>query len=112
MAIVEQFRKQVLFPVRLYQNEKNLRSTSNFANAISHCEGDVIVLSDQDDRWRPDKLQKFSELFSDSHADLVFTDAELIDAEGKLLGKRLWKALECGDQLAHSPTAAIFTDCY
>ena len=27
----------------------------NFENAIRHCNGDIIYLSDQDDIWKPDK---------------------------------------------------------
>ncbi len=34
--------------------------THNFENAIKHAKGDIIFLSDQDDMWMPDKVEKCS----------------------------------------------------
>ncbi len=36
----------------------------NFENAIRHCNGDIIYLSDQDDIWKPDKVEKVNYAFS------------------------------------------------
>ena len=30
----------------------------NFENAIRHCSGEIIYLFDQDDIWKPDKVNK------------------------------------------------------
>ena len=35
----------------------------NFENAIRHCSGEIIYLSDQDDIWKPDKVKKVNEAF-------------------------------------------------
>ena len=56
--------------------------TGNFSSAISGCTGDFIFLSDQDDRWMPDKVEKVMACFLEKKADLVIhngihTDAEL-----------------------------------
>lgn len=77
--------------LRIVHNAVNLRSTANFAQAIALCSGDVIVLSDQDDRWRPRKLETFAQLFSNRpELEVVFTNADLIDAAGQPTGNRLW----------------------
>jgi hypothetical protein len=51
----------------------------------------MIVLSDQDDVWRADKLQLLEqELIDHPSAGLVFSDAELVDRNLKSLGRRMW----------------------
>lgn len=36
--------------------QTNARISANFENAISHATGDIILLSDQDDIWQPNKI--------------------------------------------------------
>ena len=77
--------------VDLHENEKNLGTVKNFEQAIGLCTGDVIVLSDQDDVWRADKLQLIEEAFSrNPNVGLVFSDAEVVDEQLKPLGRRMW----------------------
>lgn len=66
--------------IRVIQNKENLGFFKNFLQAISLCTGDIIFLSDQDDVWRDDKVEKICDWFN-SHVgkDVVFTDALLID---------------------------------
>jgi hypothetical protein len=71
-------------------NKKNLGSIKNFEQAIRLCNGDVIALSDQDDVWRPDKLQLIEQAFSKSSTGLVFSDADIVDKDLKPLSRRMW----------------------
>lgn len=43
-------------PIEVHENETNVGVARNFANAISKCEGDLILLCDQDDIWCPQKI--------------------------------------------------------
>ncbi len=70
-----------------------LGPADNFARAISACEGDLIALCDQDDLWRPDKLATLADAIAARGADLVFSDADLLGADGAALGRRLWTAV-------------------
>ena len=93
-AQVETFAATTPVAVRLYVNEQNLGSTRNFERAIGLCTGDVIALSDQDDVWRSDKLHLIEEsLMKAPAAGLVFSDAEIVDADLNPLGGRLWTQL-------------------
>lgn len=47
-------------------NEKNLGYKKNFKKAISLTDGDLIFLSDQDDIWLSDKIEKMEKVFSDN----------------------------------------------
>jgi len=68
-----------------------LGSTRSFERAIAACAGTIIALSDQDDRWRADKLSVVAERFhADGRVGLVFSDASLIDAASQPIAGRLW----------------------
>jgi len=91
VEIVEAFAARAPFPLRLRVNQRNLGSTGNFERAIGLCTGDVIALADQDDVWRPPKLERLAAALAASpDVALVFSDAELVDAESRPLGRRLW----------------------
>ena len=58
VEIIEAFKARAKFEVNLLQNEDRIGYIANFANAISQCTGDIIFISDQDDVWFPEKIQK------------------------------------------------------
>lgn len=64
--LVTEFARSAPFPVRLFVNEKNLGFTQNFAKAMSHCSGDLVFLSDQDDVWFDNKIEVMVHLFDRS----------------------------------------------
>lgn len=56
--------------------------THNFDNAIRHCKGDYIYISDQDDKWTSNKVEVVQAIFEESDPDIVIhntvdTDEEL-----------------------------------
>ncbi|MGE8526361.1 glycosyltransferase family 2 protein [Chryseobacterium rhizosphaerae] len=53
--------------------------SKNFENAISHASGDIIFLSDQDDVWMGDKVEKMQKALGE--ADLVISDALISDGD-------------------------------
>lgn len=56
LSILENFRMQAPFVVKIYCNEKNLGFIKNFEKALSLCTGEIIFLSDQDDVWHSEKI--------------------------------------------------------
>jgi len=94
LEILQEFKEKVPFSVHIFQNEKNLGSTKNFEKAISLCQGDIIALCDQDDVWKPYKLEHLMEaLQANPEAGYVFSDAELVDEHMQLIGVRLWDSV-------------------
>jgi glycosyltransferase involved in cell wall biosynthesis len=94
LTIVREFAQRASFPVKIFANECTLGSSKNFERAIALCEGDIIVLSDQDDVWIPEKLAAIENLFlmySDTH--VVFSDAEIVDESLQAMGYRLWDSI-------------------
>jgi len=78
--------------IQFHINEENLRVNRNFEKAISLATGDFIFLSDQDDVWEKDKVEKILAVFQQNPtAQGVFSNAHLIDEEGNKRGtKSLW----------------------
>jgi hypothetical protein len=88
---VEAFAASAPFAVRCETTDRRLGSTRNFDRAIARCTGDVIALADQDDVWKPAKLERLAgELAAASDVGLVFSDAELADETLRPLNRRLW----------------------
>lgn len=88
---------KTLYPniFKIYVNEINLGSTKNFEKAISLCSGDYIFLSDQDDIWDENKIEKTLAVFKKNpNAEGVFSNAQLIDNKDKVFTElSLWKTI-------------------
>jgi glycosyltransferase involved in cell wall biosynthesis len=92
--IVMSFAKEFGEGLRFERNEKNLGPTKNFEKALTLCRGDIICLCDQDDVWRPNKIERIQEAFSASPEALyVFSDAEIVDENGTSVGRSLWDSV-------------------
>lgn len=57
----------------------------NFNNAIKNTTGDYIFLSDQDDIWMPDKVNKILEEFRKNHYILIQHDAIVVDENDNVI---------------------------
>lgn len=90
--LLQDFQHKAPFPVRLHFNRSTLGSTQNFAKAIRLCKGDLIVLADQDDVWLANKLTVLEKKFlGQPDIGIVFSDAEVVDAQLGSLGYTLWQ---------------------
>lgn len=79
--------------IKVYTNQSNssvhhfsknhYKVTSNFENALNHAKGDYIFLSDQDDIWMENKVEKCLKYLQNN--DFVLSNRSIINAEGKIL---------------------------
>ncbi|PJJ71234.1 glycosyltransferase involved in cell wall biosynthesis [Diaminobutyricimonas aerilata] len=70
----------------------------NFDRAVRGTTGDVIVLSDQDDRWHDVRIERALAELERTGALLHHSDARLVDATGTDLGATLFERLEIADR--------------
>ena len=97
LALVEQFAKKAPFPVRIFQNEHQLGVTKNFEKALTHCQGNLLFLADQDDCWTPEKVAHLSKVFSENPSvNVVFSDALLVDEHAHSLQRHFWEVVRFG----------------
>ena len=79
--------------LKLTQNVQRHGFVGNFENALRQSKGDVIFLSDQDDVWKGNKVEII--MSSLESYSLVIHDAELINGQGKALGRRYYSTMHC-----------------
>jgi glycosyltransferase involved in cell wall biosynthesis len=75
----------------LSRSEQRLGFYRNFERALEMVppQADLIGLCDQDDRWHPDKLATLRAAIDD--AELVYSDARLVDRGGEVLAETMWQ---------------------
>ena len=90
VAELEKWKAQAPFDVRIVCNEQNLGCTKNFSKALGLCTKDVVIVSDCDDVWEPDRIETCLNRFeSDSDLGLITGNAKLIDGAGEFLNMYL-----------------------
>jgi glycosyltransferase involved in cell wall biosynthesis len=96
-------------PHRLVQNRVRLGVSRNFDQAIRLCTHDVVVLSDQDDVWRHDRLERIEAAFSDTpSAGVVFSNARVVDSGGTSLGYTQWDSALFGPHVRRKAQGDLF----
>ena len=83
-AILEQYQKQDN-RITIYFQEQNLGYIKNFEFLLEKVESDYYMLSDQDDVWLPEKIEKSMQTLKNQNADLVFGDLEVVDENLKTI---------------------------
>lgn len=73
--------------IRFVSNEENLGYIGNFEKGMMMAQGNLIALSDQDDIWVLNKLEKLFQGLGD-HL-LIYSDSELIDENDAPLHKKM-----------------------
>lgn len=82
IEIVRGFAHKAPFEIRLERNEKNLGFAQNFGKAMALCSGDIIFLSDQDDVWLPQKLERVRREFrAQPDVQIIINNARIVDGE-------------------------------
>lgn len=93
-TILADFIRRVPFPVRIHVNPATRGAAGNFSDCIARCTGDVIVLSDQDDVWEPDRLERTQAAFgADPGLSYTFSDAPLIDEDDRPIGRMIFDSV-------------------
>lgn len=86
-AVVAAFAATAPFCVRFVRNPKRLGFNGNFARAIALTQGGIVFISDQDDAWYPDKIERVVDLMDKSPTCLcVVNDQAIADGEGRETG--------------------------
>lgn len=110
MEILGRYEKKYPDKVHIQQNKSNLGVTLNFLNAIIKTSSDYIMLCDQDDVWKKDKiaktLKKTRQMEAQFGKDLpiaVFTDANVVDSNLKLIDESFFKSGRLNPSLIDLP---------
>jgi glycosyltransferase involved in cell wall biosynthesis len=96
-------------PHRVIQNRVRLGVSQNFDQAIRLCTHDLVVLSDQDDVWRHDRLEQLEAAFGNTpDASVVFSNARVVDSRGTPLGYTQWDSALFGPHVRRKSQGDVF----
>jgi len=98
ISIIRELQEQYPSKIYLHQNEQNLGVTRNFLQALANSTADYIMLCDQDDVWKKDKIAKTLKRMKNMESQLgkniplaVFTDADIVDENLKIISNSFFK---------------------
>lgn len=88
IEIIKDYAHQYPNIIKIFINEINLRSVKNFEKAIGLCTGDVIFLSDQDDKWVPEKVEEYLDYFQkNQNIKVIASNGFCIDENSTVIEK-------------------------
>lgn len=83
----------------------------NFENAIKHSKGQYIFLSDQDDLWAANKVEKVIQCFEDTNATVVVHDCQIINENGDIIEPSFFELRNSGPGLLHNLVKNSYIGC-
>lgn len=91
VSIIEKYKDKYPEVIKFSVNNSNIGTKKTIEKAILDAQGDIIFLSDQDDIWLPDKIEKIVRKFNDDPECWgVFSNTKFIDINGKELEGTFW----------------------
>lgn len=81
IKIVEDILCEAGISYTIISNKYERGFSNNFQSALERCTGDVVFLSDQDDFWMPDKIEKCVEKVASVNKYLLIHDLFIGDAK-------------------------------
>lgn len=111
VAILEKFKQQG--QLTYVVNERQLGVIENFKKGVSLAtEGNYISLTDQDDEWVADKLQKCAGLLESiddpQKPCMVYSDLMLIDQDDHILNMSFWNEVGEQEKYQHNLQTLLF----
>jgi glycosyltransferase involved in cell wall biosynthesis len=108
VQVALEFARSAPFAVVVEVNPCTLGVTGNFNRALSLCDGDLVLLSDQDDTWFPEKIATLAAMAGNgSGAACWMVDALLTDADLAPTGMRKMRQVRA----AGLPATAMVMGC-
>jgi glycosyltransferase involved in cell wall biosynthesis len=100
IRVIEEFHDS---RIRIVRQEKNHGVIRSFGRALEEARGEIIFLTDHDDVWRQDKVEKFLEMFkNDPDITVVMSDMVIINAAGTVTAGPRFESKEFHPGLLHN----------
>lgn len=77
--------------IELFFQGKNIGVVKNFEYLLKKVESKYYMLSDQDDIWKEDKIERSVGKLVNSESDLVYTDLEVVDENLNINYESYWR---------------------
>ncbi len=80
--------------VKIFIQKNNIGLVKNFEFLLRQVTSEYYMMSDQDDVWLPEKIEKSIKKLMEEDADLVFCDLEVVDKDLKMIFPSFWEYLK------------------
>ena len=96
--------------INLIINQRNMGVVQTFNRALKEANGEIIFLSDQDDRWHKNKIEFSTKIFSLQNVDLIVHNA-LVVRDGKVADINLFEMIGSSSGIIKNIYKNTFTGC-
>lgn len=96
--------------IKIYRNSRNIGPALSFSRALSCASGDLIFLSDQDDRWHDGKVACLVSLLNTQGVDLVVHDA-VVKRNGEVICESLFHMNKSSAGILKNVFRNTYTGC-
>ena len=79
--------------VHVVSQKENIGHLKNFEYLLRNVKEEIIFLSDQDDVWYKNKIEKTLNFYNQNNVSLVHTDLEVVDEKLSLINKSMFKGM-------------------
>ena len=94
----------------VFKNTKNIGVVKSFNRALKKANGDIILLSDQDDEWLDNKVSFIRNFFISNNIDLIVHDAK-ISQDGRIVETSLFSQIGSTGGLFKNIYSNSYTGC-
>ena len=111
LQIIESFESD---RIRVVSTSGRLGPTRNFEHGLQYARGGIIVLSDQDDKWLPDRLGRVRDHFSTraTYYDLLVMNSRVVDGDLNTKADSLFDYLRVGPGLRKNILRNTYVGCH
>lgn len=92
-------------PFRYQINQENLGTSRTYAKLLAQAEGDYVAFCDQDDRWKPEKLEKTCAALQDPKVTAAYCGLCVINGSGEPVAEDV-RQVRTGDRFLEGDDAA------
>ncbi|MGA8248545.1 MAG: glycosyltransferase [Nocardioides sp.] len=82
LRVLHEFAGRAPFPVHVLDGGERLGYAQNFVAVSGECSGDLVLFADQDDSWRPPKLETVARAADPAQSQALFHDFALQAEDG------------------------------
>jgi glycosyltransferase involved in cell wall biosynthesis len=94
LELLEHWASSAPTSVLIEKRAAPLGHAANLESALRHAGSDIVFICDQDDRWRPEKVQRLADVLENSpEVAGAFCNSSLIDEAGNPVTGSLWQTL-------------------
>ena len=93
LRVLHEFAGRAPFPVRVLDGGERLGYAQNFVAVSGECSGDLVFFADQDDSWRPPKLETVSRAADPARSQALFHDFALQSEDGSPIAPSFYAVL-------------------